>query len=97
MKYPINTERYIAAIRKEFGPNEAAEMVHLEIVPLLNTAYQDGRAGAAGYPMDPAAEIAKYEAERGPMSNRCKQFCTAFTRCLNAAYAQGLKDSDSCQ
>lgn len=59
------------------------------LYPAMLKAYRDGKAGAPGYPQDPAAEIAEYEAERGPMSDWGISLATAFICCLNAAYAQG--------
>lgn len=52
MNYPIDMEKYIAAMRAEFGPNEVAEKAHREIIPLFNAAYMAGRNGEGGYPLD---------------------------------------------
>lgn len=67
------------------------------IIPVVGDCMEaagimDGKAGAAGYPKDPAAEIAEYEAQRGPMSSDWgRRFTAAFIRCLNVSYAQGRR------
>ena len=76
-------------LAKEACQMSEEELSRDSIYPAVCAAYRDGKAGVLGYPLDPEAEIAEYETEHGPMSNRGKQLCTVFVRCLNAAYAQG--------
>ncbi len=52
MRYPIDAEKYIAAMRLEFGPNKAAEEAHREIIPLVNSCYEAGLHGESGYPLN---------------------------------------------
>ena len=42
---------------------------------------------------DPAAGIAAFERDKGPVNAQGKRYMTAFIRCLNAAYAQGQRDA----
>lgn len=91
MKYPIDTNRYIESTRVLYGA-KGEEVCRDYLIPAMNDAYRDGKAGAAGYPKDPAAEIAEYEAQRGPMSSDWgRRFTAAFIRCLNVSYAQGRR------
>jgi len=86
MKYPIDFEKCVAAPPPEFGLDEARQV----ILPFMTGAYRDGEAGTPGYPLDPAAEIAAFEAERGPLSSEySRRFITALIECGNAAYQQG--------
>ncbi len=49
MKYPINIERYIAAMREQFGENALADEVCRDYyLPALNDAYAEGERGAPG-------------------------------------------------
>ncbi len=49
MKYPINIERYRAAMRERFGDNaRAAGICRDYYLPALNDAYAEGERGAPG-------------------------------------------------
>ena len=90
MKYPINPDRYITAMQAQLGPHaDIVESFRDYYIPAMNEAYQDGKAGAPGYPQSPAAEIAAFEEAKGPLTAFGRQFITAFIGCLNSAYAQG--------
>ena len=94
MHYPINVAAHIAALQEQFkGREKLIEFCRGYLIPAMNDAYQGGRAGASGYMRDPAAEIAAFERDKGPVSTQGKRYMTAFIRCLNAAYAQGRKDA----
>ena len=51
MKYPIDVEKYIAAMRMELGDHEGLEHAYRRIIPIINTAYLDGMEGRPGYPI----------------------------------------------
>ncbi len=91
MTYPISVEQYIAAMQAQFGSNAQAEDICRNYyLPAMNNAYQDGKAGEPGYPMDPVAEITAFEKVQGhPVSDWGKRFIAAFVHSLNAAYTQG--------
>lgn len=63
------------------------------LAPAMSDAYKDGVAGAAGYPMDPAAELAALDRLRGPASHWGERFISELVRCLNLSYAQGRRDA----
>lgn len=93
MTYPIITEKYIAALRIKFGPDETAEAVYREIIPLVNMAYQAGIDGKSGYPIDPIVEIATLEAYSGRPTGD-KRLMAAIINWRNEAYAQGRRDAE---
>ena len=94
MHYPIDAAAHITAIQEQFkGRERLAEFCRNYLIPAMNDAYQDGRAGASGYMQDPAAEIAAFERDKGPVSAQGKRRIEAFIHCLNTAYAQGQRDA----
>ncbi len=94
MKYPINIERYIAAMRERFGENALVVDVYRDChLPALNDAYRDGQSGESGYPMLPEAEIRDFERAEGPVSDQGRRLIGAFVRDLNDAYAEGERDA----
>lgn len=93
MKYPIDVEAFIADIREHFVNREdVVDFCRSSYIPAMNAAYQDGKNGASGYPMHPAAWIADCETGGAPLSDLSKCLIAAFVRGLNAAYAQGRED-----
>lgn len=95
MKYPIDTEKYIAAMRLEFGEDRAAEEAYRVIIPYVNSCYEDGLRGESGYPLDPDKERqefaeAKGEALEGAKSNPIIQSLIVW---CNRAYEQGRKEA----
>ena len=52
MKYPIDAEKYITAMRLLFGPSSNSERVHRAAIPFVNECYAAGLRGAGGYPLD---------------------------------------------
>lgn len=93
MHYPINAAAHIAILQEQFkGRERLIEFCRDYLIPAMNDAYQDGKAGASGYMQDPAAEIAAFERDKGPVSAQGKRQIAAFICCLNAAYAQGRGD-----
>ena len=94
MHYPIEAAAHIAALQEQFkGREKLIEFCRGYLIPAMNDAYQAGKAGAPGYMQDPAAGIAAFERDKGPVSAQGKRYMTAFIRCLNAAYAQGQRDT----
>lgn len=94
MHYPIDAAAHIAALQEQFkGRENLILFCRGYLIPAMNDAYQDGRAGASGYMQDPAAGIAAFERDKGPVNAQGKRYMTAFIRCLNAAYAQGQRDA----
>lgn len=95
MKYPIDAEAYIAAMRQEFGPNEAAEEAHRAIIPVVNAAYEDGLHGAGGYPLVVDAELQSFAEVSGIPIERVKgnELLPPLIRWVNSAYAQGRRDT----
>lgn len=95
MTYPIDVEKYIWAMRIEFGTNRAAEEGHRALIPLVNACYADGLRGADGYPLDLDGELRALSSASGkdletlrknPLLKPLIQWC-------NAAYAQGRKEA----
>lgn len=92
MEYPIDVKHYIATMRMEFGLNEAAENVHMVIIPLVNTAYQDGVDGRPGYPLNPSDELVDFEAYKGKPAIAL-EIITATCNWCNMAYEQGRAEA----
>jgi len=95
MKYPIDTEEYIAAARVEFGPDEFAERAYREVIPLVNDAYDTGLKGERGYPVDLDEERRRFaEAASIPFERVCDNFLiTGMIQWINSAYAQGRREA----
>lgn len=94
MKYPIDVEKYIAAMRLEFGPSETAEQVHREVIPLVNTAYKGGLDGKAGYPKDANEEISGLEKHYACLiDSAVARIVANIVNWCNRAYEQGHQDA----
>lgn len=95
LRYPIDAERYIAAMRLEFGPDPAAEEAHREIVPLVNGAYEDGLRGEDGYPLSIKGELQAFAAASGiPIETvRENKLLPPLIEWVNRAYAQGQQEA----
>lgn len=95
MTYPIDTEAYIAAMRQEFGPNEAAEEAHREIIPLVNDAYTAGLSGEDGYPLEVDVELRIFaEASGRPLERiQANTLLPPLIDWCNRAYAQGRREA----
>lgn len=93
MNYPIDMEKYIAAMRAEFGPNEAAEKAHREIIPLVNAAYMAGRNGEGGYPLDLEQWVTAYaqHSGRGVSELMENPLIRLMADWINRAYESGIK------
>lgn len=93
VSYPIDAEEYIAAMRREFGPNDFAERAHREIIPLVNEGYQAGLEGAGGFPLDLEEERRAFAvAACLPLEKVRENFLiTWMLLWVNRAYAQGCK------
>ncbi len=95
MKYPVDAEKYIAALRLEFGPNKAAEEAHRVFIPAINAAYEDGLRGESGYPLDMDVELRAFEEASGRPLERVQAnpLLPPLIQWLNSAYAQGRRDA----
>lgn len=85
-----------AAMPKEIPGHEsgqAAAFFREYLIPAVNNAHQDRVAGKAGYPNNPVSKIAAFEKTEEPLCSAPKYFITTCIYCLNAAYAQGRRDS----
>lgn len=96
MKYPIDVEKYIAAMRQECGPNATAERAYREaVIPFVNDAYDDGLHGKGGYPLDLEAELSSLAEYMGksPESIQKNKLLPPLIAWVNRAYAQGRQDA----
>lgn len=92
MKYPIDAEKYIAAMRIELGSSETAEEAHRIVIPLVNSAYQDGLDGKGGYPEDPERMLADVAEENGvEATESLRKMVRKLTNWRNAAYQEGRR------
>lgn len=93
MKYPIDTEKYIEAMQTELGPSKAAEEAHRIVIPLVNSAYQDGLSGKGGYPEIPERVLAGLSGECGmELTGRIRKLVQRIIQWRNAAYQEGRRD-----
>ena len=95
MKYPIDAEKYISAMRQEFGENKAAEEAHRAIIPVVNEAYAAGLHGEGGYPLEVGAELQAFaEASGRPLEHiQANKLLPPLIRWVNSAYAQGQQET----
>ena len=95
MKYPIDTEKYIAAMRLEFGEDRAAEEAHRVIIPYVNACYEDGLRGRSGYPLDPDKELQEFADAEGKALEDVKNnpIITSLITWCNRAYEQGRREA----
>ena len=94
MRYPIDTEQYIAVMRAQIGhAEELEELFRTDVIPIMNAAYFAGKVDEPGYPKDPDAVISAFEKENGPLHDGSKRIVTAMIREENVAYAQGQQDA----
>lgn len=96
MKYPIDIEKYIAAMRLEFGANAAAERVHREaVIPFVNDSYAAGLRGEGGYPLDLEMECESLAEHLGKPLEVIREnpLLQPLIACANIAYEQGLRDA----
>lgn len=95
MKYPIDAENYIVAMRQEFGANEAAEEAHRAIIPVVNDAYAAGLHGEGGYPLEVGAELRAFAEVSGrPLECvRSNKLLPSLIGWVNSAYSQGQREA----
>ena len=96
MKYPIDAEKYISALRLEFGPvSECRAEAYREVVRLVNMCYADGLQNKSGYPLDPDEEcLAFAEASGEDLEGiRNNPLLPRLIRWCNEAYEQGRKEA----
>lgn len=95
MKYPIDAEEYIEAMRLEFGPNKSAEEAHREIIPFVNSCYEDGLRGESGYPLELGEELQAFAAATGKDLDKLKNnpLIPPMIAWCNRAYEQGRKEA----
>ena len=95
MKYPIDPESYIQALREIFGGiGEGQDALYRAIIPLVNTYYERGKSGKTYNLPDTDDEI-RAEVQRGfgkdPNTQVLKILSNAFVWCRDA-YQQGQVD-----
>ena len=61
----------------------------------LQDCYNDGRRGAAGYPLNAADFIVDYTKQTGMCTDFMKQFITRFVDAMNAEYSRGRKEGST--
>lgn len=96
MKYPINAEKFIAALRLEFGAvSKYQEESYREAVQMVNMCYKDGLQGESGYPLDLCKELREFaEAARGDLGELERNpFIPPLVTWCNMAYFQGQNDA----
>lgn len=92
MKYPIDVEKYIAAMQIEFGPNDAVEQMHQVAIPLVNEAYADGLSGAKSRFQTPLEEVKRFEDCEGE-DEKSREVIELIAAWCNRAYEQGREDA----
>lgn len=92
MNYPIDVEAYILTSRREYGENEELEGKMKFLFNLCNTSYEDGLAGAAGYPLDSDKLLDAVRAEtRGVLI--APSVFRRIVDIMNDAYILGQRDA----
>lgn len=97
MKYPIDAEKYIEALRMEFGPvSEGREQAYREAVRLVNMCYVDGLQGKSGYPLNLDEERREFAEASGKDLEgiRSNPLILPLVTWCNDAYAQGQKEAN---
>lgn len=95
MKYPIDVESHLNAIRLRQEVDASTEDFIRRYVSLVNNAYSDGKAEKPGYPMDPESEIRKRAEKIGfsDVEDTVVEMVSCIIRWMNDAYAQGMQDA----
>lgn len=96
MQYPINPDKYIAAMRLLYGANLDVEEAHRKIIPIVNECYAAGLRGEGGFPIDADAEIRAYaEGRDHPLSLvMANKLMPPMVKWFNRAYEQGRRDAE---
>lgn len=92
MKYPIDVDAYILTARREYGADKELEEKMRLLMNLGNESYEDGLAGAAGYPMDLDKLVEDFRAETGEVPTSLPVL-RRIVDIMNDAYAQGQRDA----
>ena len=100
MKYPIDVEAFLQSTRQRIEVDSLTERFIRSYVPLVNSAYFDGRAGKAGYPMNPEHEARSWASKSGVelvdgADDVVLGIETEVIRRMNEAYNHGVQDAQS--
>lgn len=96
MKYPIDAEKYIAAMRIEFGENPVSERLHREtFIPLVNDFYSDGFHEKGNHLRDSDTVLADFVQSRGlnNLSADARKTCRILIEWCNTAFTIGIQDA----
>lgn len=96
MRYPIDIETYMKALRLEFGPvSECREEAYRKAVQLVNACYEDGLRGESGYPLELGEELQVFSEASGSDPDHIKKnpLLPPLIAWCNRAYAQGRKEA----
>ena len=92
MKYPINADEYIAAVREaSINISDQEERYYREtVIPLINSVYRDGQQGSGAFPRDPDESIEEYAQHIGHAPDKwSRDMMRRLIEICNDAYAQG--------
>lgn len=98
MKYPIDVDKYIAAMRRVTDLDSTVEQAYREtILPFMNECYAAGQCRKDGFPLDLEKEIKVYADISGEplellQTNYLLPLLIAWA---NNAYAQGRQDAEN--
>lgn len=96
MKYPIDVDKYIAAMRRVTDLDSAVEQAYREtILPFMNACYEAGLRGQDGFPLDLENETKVFaDIVREPLElAQTNSLLPPLIAWANSAYAQGRQDA----
>lgn len=95
MNYPIDIERHLEAVHLNMETDAVTDEFVRRYVSLVNNAYNDGKAGKLGYPMDPETEIFRRSQNLGisTTDDLVVETVSCIIRWMNDAYAHGARDA----
>ena len=95
MKYPIDAETFIKALRLEYGTvDKGREDAYREVVGLVNRCYEDGLRRKGGYPLDLGTKRRELAEATGKNLEHIKSnlLIPPLVAWCNIAYEQGRKE-----
>lgn len=96
MKYPINADEYIAAVREaSINISDQEERVYrTTAIPLVNSCYVDGLQSTGAFPMNPDKTVEEFAQYTGrTLDGQSRSMMRRLTEWCNDAYAQGQRDA----
>ncbi len=100
MKYPINADEYIAAVREaSINISDQEERYYREtVIPLINSVYRDGQQGSGAFPMNPDKIVEEFAQYTGrTIDDWSRDMMRRLTEWCNDAYAQGQQAAKEAQ